>query len=158
MKKLFKTLTIMVATVMAVSCRLTAKTPIKMETTKIVYTSYTNSGTAIATKMEITRDSLVRDRRDYRQGHHERTGVEIDSKDFDELVRLLSAISFKVKHIDDASAGGDGWAYSFETEKGRYMYFNSHDKLSGQYEDVIQIITRFLENHPIQKNETESKP
>ena len=150
MKKQFlRLMTILVATVMAVSCRLTAKTPIKMETTKIVYTSYTDSGTAIVTKMEITRDSLVCDRNDYRQGVHEKTGVKIDSKDFDELVRLLSAISFKVKHIEDTSAGGDGWAYSFETEKGCYMFFNSEDQLSGHYEDVIQTISQFLKNHPL---------
>jgi dipeptidyl aminopeptidase/acylaminoacyl peptidase len=49
----------------------------------------------------------------------------------------------------DTSSGGDGWAYSFETEKGCYMYFNSKDQLSGHYEDVIQTIAQFLKNHPL---------
>jgi hypothetical protein len=140
---------IMVAAVMAVSCRLTAKTPIKMETTKIVYTDYTNSGTAIITKIEITRDSMVCDRRDYRQDLHQQNSIKIDGKEFDELISILSTISFSVKNIDDTSAGGSGWAYSFDTADGRYMYFNSKDRLSGNYEEVIKTILQFLEHHPI---------
>jgi hypothetical protein len=150
MKKQFlRMMMIMVAGVMAISCRLTAKTPIKMETTKIVYTYYTNSGTAITTKLEISRDTIVRDWKDYRHNQHQQTSVKLDGKDFDELINLLSTIQFSVKNIDDTSSGGSGWAYSFETADGRYMYFNSKDKLSGNYEEVIKIISQFIENHPI---------
>lgn len=151
MKRFMRMMTIMMGAVITVSCSLTAKTPIKMETTKIVYTYYTNSGTAITTKMEITRDSLVRDWKDYRQHLHQRTSVKIDRKDFDELINLLSTISFSVKNIDDTSAGGSGWAYSFETANGRYMYFNCKDELSGNYEEVIKAISQFFGNHPINK-------
>ena len=149
MKRLYRMITIMMGAAMTVSCSLTAKTPIKMETTKIVYTSYTNSGTAIVTKIEITRDSMMRDQKDYRNNLHQQTSVKIDGKDYDELINLLSAISFKVKNIDDTSAGGSGWAYSFETASGRYMYFNSSDKLSGNYDEVIKAISQFIEHHPI---------
>ena len=149
MKRFIRMMTIMMGAVMTMSCGMTTKTPIKMETTKIVYTYYSNSGTAIITKMEVTHDSIVRDRKDYRQGLHQRTSVKIDGKDFDELINLLSTISFSVKNIDDASAGGSGWAYSFKTSNGRYMYYNSKDKLSGNYQEVIKAISQFIENHPI---------
>lgn len=148
-KQLARMLMIMTGAMMVVSCHLTAKTPIKMETTKLVYTYYTNSGTAIVTKIEITRDSVLCDRKDYRQNLHQQNSVRLDGKDFDELISLLSTIKFSVKHIDDTSAGGSGWAYSFETTKGRYLYFNSSDKLSGRYEEVIKAISSFIEHHPI---------
>ena len=148
-KQLARMLMIMTGAMMVVSCHLTAKTPIKMETTKLVYTYYTNSGTAIVTKIEITRDSVLCDRKDYRQNLHQQNSVRLDGKDFDELISLLSTIKFSVKHIDDTSAGGSGWAYSFETTKDRYLYFNSSDKLSGRYEEVIKAISSFIEHHPI---------
>ena len=134
---------------MTASCSLTVKTPIKAETTKIVYTSHTNSGTAIVTKIEITRDSVMRDWKDYRHNLHRQTSVEIDGKDFDELISLLSTISFKVKNIEDTSSGGSGWAYFFENAQGRYLYFNSEDKVSGHYDQVIKAISQFIEQHPI---------
>lgn len=144
---------IMMGAVVTVSCSLTAKTPIKVETTKIVYTSYTNSGIAIVTKIEITRDSVMHDRVDYRQNLHRQISVEIDGKDFDELINLLSTISFKVKNIENTSAGGSGWAYSFENAKGCYMYFNSEDKVSGNYDKVIKAISQFIEHHPIKEKQ-----
>lgn len=150
-KLLFRMMAIMMGAAMTASCSLTAKTPIKVETTKIVYTSYTNSGTAIVTKIEITRDSVVRDRVDYRHNLHRQASVVIDGKDFDELINLLSTISFKVKNIENTSAGGSGWAYSFENAKGRYMYFNSEDKVSGNYDEAIKVISQFIERHPIKE-------
>ena len=150
-QQIVRMMMIMVAAVMTVSCRLTARTPIKMETTKIVYTYYTNSGTAVVTRIEITRDSMVYDRKDYRQNLQQQNSMKLDGKDFDELISLLSAIRFSVKNIDDTSAGGSGWAYSFETAEGRYMYFNSKDKVSGNYQEVIKLISQFIERHPIEE-------
>lgn len=122
--------------------------PIKANTTKIVYSTHTNSGVAVAITYEITRDSVTWDYHDYREGHHLRDMVAIDAADYDALVASLSQVSFSAKDMHDASSGGSGYGCSFMKDKDTYFRFNNTYKLKGDYESVLTAITSFLENHP----------
>ena len=121
--------------------------PISMATTKIVYAEHANSGIASQTRYELTADSLIWDFTEPRYSRHLRDVAQVSGKDFEALVTALSTIKFSAKDKNDPSAGGSGWGCGFYDEKGRYLQFNDHFKLSGDYEQVIELIVTFAEQH-----------
>ena len=65
--KLLKMFLSMLSLTGIASCGSLKPCPITTGTTKIVYSEHTNSGIAISTTYEITRDSLVWDYNEYRE-------------------------------------------------------------------------------------------
>ncbi len=131
-----------------------AKKPIKANTTKILYTTYTNSGIAVNITYEISRGSLTWDYYDYREGHHLRDSVQVDAVDYDALVSALSQISFSAKDMDDVSSGGSGYSCAFKKGDKTYFHFNDTYKFKGDYQSAVSAIAEYVEKHPTQ-GETE---
>jgi len=129
------------------SCGSLKPCPITTGTTKIVYSEHSNSGIAIMTTYEITRDSLVWLYQEFRTDRCLRDVAKYDAQDFEALVTALSTIRFSAKDAHDVSSGGSGWGCSFDNEKGRYLQYNSTYKLSGDYEKVTDMIQQFVEAH-----------
>ena len=145
--KLLKMFLSMLSLTGIASCGSLKPCPITTGTTKIVYSEHTNSGIAISATYEITRDSLVWDYHEYRNGRHQRDVVRYDAQDFEALVTALSTIRFSAKDAHDVSSGGDGWACSFDNGEGRYLQFNNTYKFSGDYEKVTYLIKQFVDAH-----------
>ncbi len=124
------------------------KYPIKKETSKIVYSSYSNSGAASVTSVTIYRDSVVWEQQSYRGGYHYRDALLLpDENDFNLLIEQLSQITFKAKDAHNYASGGRGYAYSFFIGNNNYFHYNSSFKLKGDYLNAETLIQQFIENH-----------
>ena len=124
--------------------------PIKKGTTKINYSQYSNSGLAILTTVNMYPDHLVWGYNEMRNECSLKDSCQYDREEFDKLISELAEIKFSAKEIDNPSSGGSGYGYSFETEKGRYFYYNSQSKMSGNYEKASNLILQFIKAHKTQ--------
>lgn len=124
-----------------------SKCPIKEGTTKIAYHHHTNSGMAIYTTVEIFPDHLVWRYSEARNGCHLKDECHYDKEDFDKLVKELSTIQFSTRDLEDYSVGGAGYSYSFHLNSERYLYFNNLYQLSGDYDQVEDLIQQFIKSH-----------
>ena len=127
--------------------------PVKPNTTKIIFGMHTNSGIAIQSKHEISRDSIVWDYYEMRNGCHLRDVIENDGEDYDRLVSDLSQVKFRAKDMHDTSAGGDGYWYSFEAGAKPYFSFNSSYDISGDFEKLYFLIANYIKGHPTKAEE-----
>ena len=127
--------------------------PIKSNTTKIIFGVYTNSGIAIQSRHEISRDSIVWDYYERRNGCHLRDVIANDGGDYDRLVSDLSQIKFRAKDMHDTSAGGDGYWYSFEVGSKPYYSFNSSFDISGDFDKLELLIAEYIREHPTEAEE-----
>lgn len=131
--------------------------PVKSNTTKIVFGMYTNSGIAIQSKHEISRDSIVWDYDEMRNGCHLRDVIANDGEDYDRLVSDLSQVKFRAKDTHDTSAGGDGYWYSFEAEAKPYFSFNSSFDISGDFDKLYFLIADYIKGHPTKAEELHNR-
>ena len=122
--------------------------PVKSNTTKIIFGLYTNSGIAIQSKHEISRDSIVWDYNEMRNGCHLRDVIANDGGDYDRLISDLSQVQFRAKDMHDTSSGGDGYWYSFEVGSKTYFSFNSSYDISGDFDKLELLIDEYIKGHP----------
>lgn len=127
--------------------------PVKPNTTKIIYGQHTNSGIAIQSKHEISRDSIVWDYYEIRNGCHLRDVIANDGEDYDRLVSDLSQVKFRAKDMHDTSAGGDGFWYSFEAGAKPYFSFNDSFDISGDFDKLELLIAEYIKGHPTKAEE-----
>ena len=131
--------------------------PIKPNTTKIIFGLHTNSGIAIQSKHEISRDSIVWDYNEMRNGCHLRDVIANDSEDYDRLVSDLSQIKFRAKDMHDTSSGGGGFWYSFEIGSKSYFSFNSSFDISGDFDKLELLIAEYIRAHPTEAEELHNR-
>lgn len=131
----------------------THRCPIKSNTTKIIFGQHTNSGIAIQSKHEISRDSIVWDYNEMRNGCHLRDVIANDGEDYDRLVSDLSQIKFRAKDMHDTSSGGSGFWYSFEIGSKSYFSFNNSFNISGDFDKLELLIAEYIKAHPTKAEE-----
>ncbi len=121
---------------------------IKKETTKISYYHHTNSGVAIYTSVTITPDSLIWNYSEARNGVNLCDVTKYNKTEFLTLIEKLSDTTFFLSGSGDRSVGGSGFSLYFETESGNYLTFDQSQAKSSGSNQVVDLITGFIENHP----------
>jgi len=121
--------------------------PIKRETTKITYRRHTGSGLAISMTVELYPDHLVWTYNDARERHREQKACDYEREYYEKLVKELSTIQFSARDRRPHPTGGAGYSYSFEVNGERYMRFDNFHQLFGDYNDVQNLILKFIEEH-----------
>lgn len=121
--------------------------PIKEGTTKISYSHHTGSGIAIYTSVDIYPDSLVWNYNEARNNCDLEDVCKYNRKEFEEMIQILSAVSFTIKEPASFPLGGSGFGYNFEDEEGCYLNFGRNYQLSGNYQEVYRVIQRFINSH-----------
>jgi len=125
--------------------------PIKVSTTKITYQFHTNSGMARYSYYQIYKDSLVWDYFEARNHCHLKDLTKYGRADYDTLLNKLSKLRFSgTCNLKEISVGGAGYDYSFEENSNCYLHYNDSYQLSGEYQEVNNLITLFIENHKTQ--------
>lgn len=125
--------------------------PIKVTTTKITYKVHTNSGMARYSYYQIFKDSLVWDYFEARNHCHLKDLTKYGRADYDTLLNKLSKLRFSgICNLKEISIGGAGYDYSFEENFNCYLHYNDSYQLYGEYQEVNNLITLFIENHKTQ--------
>lgn len=125
----------------------TGQGPIKMNTVKITYGTHTNSGIAIHTSYTIHEESLTWDYSEFRNDLTLSDEIKYDKKDFQNLLKALSTVKFRVKPTEYPTCGGGGWSCTFSDNKKCYLSMDDESELTGDYEKVLHLIYDFISKH-----------
>lgn len=125
--------------------------PIKVSTTKITCKFHTNSGMARYSVYQIFKDSLVWEYFEARNHCHLKDLTKYGRADYDTLLKKLSKLRFSgTCNLKEISVGGAGYDHSFEENSNCYLHYNDSYRLSGEYQEVNNLITLFIEKHKTQ--------
>lgn len=125
----------------------TGQCPVKMETVRITYSIYSNSGIAINTSYTILEESLAWDYSERRNGLVLYDVCKLNKQDFQDLIKALSAVKFHAKPNEIPTCGGGGWSCSFSDNEKRYLSMDDESELRGDYEEVLRLINDFISKH-----------
>jgi len=120
---------------------------IKEDTTKIVYHRHTHSGLAISMTVNLYPDHLVWTYVEARRNRRQHNECIYEKEHYEKLVKELSTIQFSALGRRPHPTGGAGYSYSFEVNAERYLRFDNHHQLSGDYNKVQNLILQFIEEH-----------